>query len=116
MPMALPDDPGALSWLADKAWALGAALVAALWKLLGWQHKATREMAATAMTAHKEEDERRFKSLETEQTTQRSHIAKIFDQLRDDARRAEERHRELMQRTHDSHQSLLIAMNSKADK
>jgi hypothetical protein len=113
-------DPGFLTMLADKAWAIVAGLVGITWKANETKHKDTRAAADTALKAHAKEDDKRFIAVHEEQQIQRGHIAKLFDRLQEQARESDARHRELMERMHQGHTELMQALhtglNSKADK
>lgn len=67
--------------------------------------KAAGEAAAQALTRHTIEDEKAFNAVHEELQTQRGHIAKIFDQMREESKLSVQRHIEL-----------LGAIHSKADK
>ena len=86
--MSAPDPEG-MSLLA-KVIAAGTAVVAPIWGGMKWldtrlDKKADRQAVKEA-----------FEKLDTELGTQRGHIAKIFDQMRDAEGVSEKRHRELM--------------------
>ena len=111
-----PDDTSLLTWFVDHWWLPFVGAVTGVLKFNHAAHRETRKIAADALGEHKGDDEKEFKSLREEQATQRGHIAKVFDQMRDDRAAAEARHRELMTSVHDNHAKVLVALNSKADK
>lgn len=45
-----------------------------------------------------------FQDMKNELATQRGHIAKVFDQMRDNEQRAQDRHERLMERLTNGHQ------------
>jgi hypothetical protein len=109
-------DSGFVNWLLEHLWAPAVGLVGMVWKQNQSAMKAMGDAAAKALEAHADEDARQFRSLHDEQQLQRGHIAKLFDQMREESHRSEERHRERMQRAHEDHSEILRALNSKADR
>lgn len=89
-------------WIADHVWAAFVALLAAAWALLQSSIKGQGDGAAKALTAHALEDERQFKAVHEELQTQRGHIGRIFEQMREEAQRANDRHAELLTTIHTS--------------
>jgi hypothetical protein len=120
-------EPWTAAWLLDKVWLVAIAFVGFVWKTNDKQLAANRQAsddgiaaarksASDALATHKAEDEKEFRTLNDELHLQRGHIGKLFDKLEENGRRSEERHRELMERAHDGHRELLMALNSKVDK
>jgi hypothetical protein len=121
------EEAGLSKWAFQLLWAPFLALIALVWKqqqatFKGQVDAATAavksqgEAQSQALMRHALDDERQFESVHEELQTQRGHIGKLFDQMRDESRRSEERHRELMSRADDGHRQLLMALNSKVDK
>lgn len=86
--MAAPDPEGV--GLLAKVIAAGAAVVVPIWGARTWLEKKFEKKADKHSVANQ------FQSVTLELTTQRGHIAKIFDQMRDDRSAAEMRHREVL--------------------
>lgn len=103
------DEAGAFRWLLDHAWAAVLVLIGVVWKQQGAAIKKQEETSAAALKAHAAEDERQFKSLHDEQQMQRGYIGKLFDELKEQGQRSEDRHLELLRELHQG-------LNSKADK
>lgn len=114
--MAQPEEIHALTWLADKAWMVVTVLIGVVWKLTGSKIQSIKDDGMKALLEHTEHDKVAFKAIHDDLNTQRANTAKLFDQMREEGHRSEERHRELMQRTHDAQQSIVMALNQKADR
>lgn len=83
--MATPDPEG-VSLLA-KVVAAGAAIIAPIGGAIVWIEN---------RYAHKHSVAGQFQAVTSELATQRGHIAKVFDQIRENEQRAQDRHERLM--------------------
>lgn len=121
------EEAGITKWAFQLLWAPFLALIALVWKQQEKAFKAQVDSATAAVKSqgeaqsqalirHALDDEKQFEAVHEELQTQRGHIGKLFDKLEENGRRSEERHRELMERAHDGHRELLMALNSKVDK
>jgi hypothetical protein len=83
-----PDSLGLLEKLLGGLALVGTAVVAPIWAARNWLDKrfATKHALRDAMLP-----------LATEQAIQRQHIAKVFDQIRENEQRAQDRHERVLE-------------------
>ena len=88
--MAAPDPEGFS--LLTKVTAAAAAVIGPIWGARTWLDRKFDKKA------NKDEVEKQYTVLAGELTVQRGHIAKVFDQIRENEQRAQDRHERLMEK------------------
>lgn len=86
--MSIENDPSFWKWLAGALMALGGAMFGA-WKLVDGKLE---------KKANKKDVNEAIEEVRQEITIQRGHVSKIFDQIRENEQRAQDRHERIMER------------------